>query len=123
MYPSQNTRQLSILLRTSRELDIIGDVTATLDNPSELLAWAYVLADPTISAWRGDAGARYVQVSAAHSHDPVRGQVTAVLACDHHPQFWHELTAHTDPGAHKPHPLTIKDLSDAWAAMPLTPED
>ena len=34
MYPSENARQLSILLRTSRELDIVGDVTATTDNPS-----------------------------------------------------------------------------------------
>ena len=43
MYPSQEARELNILIRISRELDIIGDVSATVDNPSELLAWAAVL--------------------------------------------------------------------------------
>ena len=50
MYPSTVARQLAILLRISRELDIVGDVSATVDNPSELLAWAAILTDATIAA-------------------------------------------------------------------------
>ena len=46
MYPSQDARELSVLLRISRELDIVGDVTATVDAPAELLAWANILTDP-----------------------------------------------------------------------------
>jgi hypothetical protein len=122
MYPSENARQLSILLRTSRELDIVGDVTTTTDDPSELLAWAHILPQPTICAWQGESGGRYVEVSAAHAHAPVRGQVTAVLACDQHPQFWDELGVDTSASTHQRHPLTVKDLSEAWAAMPLTPD-
>ena len=38
MYPAKDARELAILLRISRELDVVGDVTATVDNPSELLA-------------------------------------------------------------------------------------
>jgi hypothetical protein len=49
MYPAKDARELGILLRISRDLDVVGDVTATVDNPSELLAWALVLADPTSS--------------------------------------------------------------------------
>ena len=68
MYPTKDARELAILLRISRELDIIGDVTATVDNPSELLAWALILSSPHIVAWRaGDSGHRYLQVSA---HQP-----------------------------------------------------
>ena len=123
MYPSENARQLSILLRTSRELDIVGDVTATTNNPSELLAWAHLLPQPTICAWLGESGKRYIEVSAGYAHDPVRGQVTAVLACDQHPQFWIELVDDADLSRHQRHPLTIQDLAEAWAAMPLTPDD
>jgi len=122
MYPSENARQLSILLRTSRELDIVGDVTATTDNPSELLAWAHILPQPEICAWQGESGKRFVQVSAIYTRDPVRGQVTAVLECDRHPEFWHELTSRTDLSEHQQHRFTVKDLSDAWGAMPLTPD-
>ena len=35
-------------MRMSRELDVCGDLTATVDNPSELIAWATVLTDPTV---------------------------------------------------------------------------
>lgn len=34
MYPSKEARELAILLRISRELDIVGDVTATVESPS-----------------------------------------------------------------------------------------
>lgn len=123
MYPSDNARQLSTLLRTSRELDVVGDVTASTDNPSELLAWAHLLQRPTICAWVGESGKRYVQVSAGHAHEPVRGQVTAVLECDRHPQFWDELVADADLSSQRQHPLTISRLAEAWATMPLTPDD
>ena len=75
MYPSKEARELAILLRISRELDIVGDVSATVDAPSELLAWAYILTDATIAAWRAeDSGRRYVQVTAAHRRAPIRGR-------------------------------------------------
>jgi hypothetical protein len=123
MYPTREARELAILLRISRELDICGDVTATVDNPSELLAWADILTDPSITAWRAhDSGCRFVQVSADHRRDPVRGHVAAVLACDEHPEFWDELELDSlEPNC--PHPLTVDDLAKAWQAMPLLPPD
>src|SRR4051812_10961519 len=48
MYPSQEAPEIAILMKTSRELDVCGDVTVTVDNPSELVAWASVLVDPAI---------------------------------------------------------------------------
>ena len=50
MYPSREARELAILLRISRQLDICGDITATVDNPSELLAWATILTQHSIRA-------------------------------------------------------------------------
>lgn len=122
MYPAQATREMGILLRISRELDVVGDVTAIVDNPSELLAWANTLPDPEITAWRAaDSGNRFVQVSAHHTHEPVRGQCTAVLHCDHHMEFWRELRNTHDLEAGERTPVTIRDLSRAWSAMPITP--
>jgi hypothetical protein len=80
MYPSPEEREVGILLRISRELDVCGDLTATVDNPSELIAWATVLTNPTVKAWRPqDSGCRFVHVSADHHRAPVRGHVSAVL--------------------------------------------
>jgi hypothetical protein len=121
MYPSREARELAILLRISRELDICGDVTATVDNPSELLAWAAILTDPTVTAWRAeDSGCRFVQVAADHRGEPVRGHVSAVLACDQHPQFWDELPLEGLESG-RPRPMTVKHLAKAWEAMPITP--
>ena len=123
MYPSKDTRELAILLRISRELDIVGDVSATIDNPSELLAWAAILTDATIAAWRGqDSGHRYVQITAQHHRAPVHGRVTAVLPCEQHTEFWQALDLNElAPGETRN--LTITDLSAAWSAMPITPPD
>jgi hypothetical protein len=123
MYPSRESRELAILLRISRELDVCGDITATLDNPSELLAWARIFTDPSITAWRAqDSGCRFVQVSGDHHRAPVRGHIAAVLACDQHPEFWDELNLDSlEPN--RPHPLTVDDLAKAWEAMPLVPPD
>jgi hypothetical protein len=123
MYPSKDARELAILLRISRELDIVGDVSATVDNPSELLAWAHVLTGATITGWRAeDSGHRYVQVTADHPRAPIRGRVAAVLPCETHPEFWHALNLDDlEPGHTRT--LTIRDLSDAWATMPVTPAD
>lgn len=121
MYPSREARELAVLLRTSRELDICGDVTATVDSPSELLAWAAILTDPAITAWlAGDSGCRFVQVAADHHREPVRGHLSAVLACDQHPQFWCALPVE-GLEAGRTRPLTVKDLAKAWEAMPITP--
>jgi hypothetical protein len=122
MYPARAARELGVLLRISRELDVVGDVTAVVDNPSELLAWATVLTDPAVAAWRAaDSGSRYLQVSAPHDHEPIRGQVAAVLHCDQHLEFWRELTHTRDLEAGDRTPLSLADLSRAWEAMPITP--
>lgn len=123
MYPSKEARELAILLRISRELDIVGDVSATVDNPSELLAWAHVLTGATITAWRAeDSGHRYLEVTADHPRAPIRGRVAAVLPCESHPEFWHALNLEDlEPGHTRP--LNIRDVSAAWATMPVTPAD
>jgi hypothetical protein len=123
MYPSAKSRELGILLRISRELDVCGDLTATVDNPSELIAWGSVLADPKILAWRApDSGCRFVQVGADHHRTPLRGHVTAVLSCEQHPEFWDALPVE-DLEAGVTRPLTLRDLADAWEAMPISPPD
>ena len=71
MYPSAKARELAILLRISRELDVCGDLTATVGNPSELIAWGSVLSDPKVLAWQAhDSGCRFVQVGADHHRAP-----------------------------------------------------
>jgi hypothetical protein len=123
MYPSQEAREIEVLLRISRELDVCGDLTATVDNPSELIAWASVLSDPAIVAWQAsDSRCCFVQVSADHHRAPVRGRIAAVLACDRHPDFWHALDL-ADLAAARTRSLTIQDLTRAWEAMPVTAPD
>ena len=123
MYPSKDARELAILLRISRELDIVRDVSSTVNNPSELLAWAAILTDATVAAWRGrDSGHRYLQVTADHRRDPVHGRISAVLPCEQHREFWQAL--HPDElGPRQTRNLTFGDLSAAWSAMPLTPPE
>lgn len=124
MYPTGDSRELSILLKISRGLDIVGDVTATVDHPSDLLAWANILPDPSIAAWRAeDSGHRYVQVTAPYHHDPIHGRVTAVLSGDQHLEFWTELLPDDDLEPGKEQRLSFDDLSSAWDAMPLLPPD
>ena len=121
MYPSKNARELAILLRISRELDIVGDVSAIVDDPSELLAWASILDQATIAAWRAqDSGHCYVQVTAEHERAPIRGRIAAVLACEQHPEFWHALGL-DQVSLGETRNLTIDALSAAWAMMPITP--
>jgi hypothetical protein len=123
MYPSQEAREIAILLRISHELDVCGDLTATVDSPSELIAWASVLSDPAIVAWQAsDSRCRYVQVSADHHGPPVRGRVAAVLTCDHHPGFWEALPLEDLP-AGRARSLNVQDLTTAWEALPITPPD
>ena len=122
MYPSKEARELAILLRISRELDIVGDVTATVESPSELLAWTLILHKPQVLAWRAtDSGHRYIQVTAHRSKAPIRGDITAILHCERHPDFWEALSlAGLNPGDRRE--LAPGALSDGWAVMPLTPE-
>jgi len=122
VYPSENAHQLSVLLRTSRELDIVGDVTATVDHPADLLAWSDLLPNPIVYAWRTHSGSRYVQVTSRYNHDPIHGRVAAVLAADPHREFWGELVRDGDLGPGQEHPVTPRELAAAWAAMPLAPD-
>ena len=123
MYPSKDARELAILLRISRELDIVGDISATVDNPSELLAWATILTNPAIVAWRAkDSGNRYLQVTADHQRAPVRGRVTAVLPGRASPRVLERPRPGRTRRWRRKH-LDTKALSDAWAAMPITPTD
>ena len=123
MYPSQEAREIAILLRISRELDVCGDLTATVENPSELIAWASVLSDPSVVAWRAaDSRNCFVQVSADHPRAPVRGHIAAVLACDRHPDYWDALDLADLPSGGT-RSLTIKDLTRAWEALPITAPD
>jgi hypothetical protein len=123
MYPSREARELAILLRISRELDICGDATATVDNPSELLAWATVLTEPSIRAWRAhDSGHRYLEVAADHQRAPVRGHVAAVLDCEQHAAFWSECGLDDLASGGSRH-LSTADLARAWETMPVTPPD
>jgi hypothetical protein len=119
MYPSRDARELGILLRISRELDIVGDVSATVDNPSELIAWATILRNPVTAAWRGhDSGHRYLQVTAEHRRAPVHGRITAVLPCEQHEEFWQALHLEgLEPGQTRN--LTEGDLAAAWSVMPI----
>ncbi|GAA3649777.1 hypothetical protein GCM10022237_06880 [Nocardioides ginsengisoli] len=119
MYPAKDARELAILLRISREFDVVGDVTATVDNPSELLAWALTLTRPDVVAWRaGPTGHRFIQVTADRSRPPVRGRVTAVLASEQHLEYWDALgLADLEPGQR--HELDVPALSAAWAIMPV----
>jgi len=122
VFSTDDPRQIGVLLRISRALDIVGDVSVAVDDPSELLAWANTLPDATALAWRAlDSEKRYLQVSAAHHRRPVHGTITAVLCCDEHRSFWDELLdADLEPGKEKP--TSVDALARAWAtAVPLTP--
>lgn len=113
--PAQ-THALSTLLRISNELDIVGDVTATVTSPSDLLAWARTLPDPTICAWRADdSGNRYVHVTAPYHRNPVHGRITAVLSGDEHHPFWTALLSDGDLAAGDERPLPLNALITAWS--------
>lgn len=107
---------LFTLLRIGVELDIIGDITVTVDTPSVLLAWAHALPQPTICAWRADdSGTRYVHVSASCHQAPVRGQVTAVLNAERHRSFWSALLPEGDLAPGDEQLLPPSALVTAWS--------
>ena len=120
MTPSADERQLAVLLRISQSLDIVGDVSVTVDSPSELLAWANVLSSPSIFAWRGHvSGKRFVHITAVNGTNPVHGRVTASLRADQAMQFWKELIPNGDLDPGDEHPVTTQQLAEAWEAMPI----
>lgn len=120
MSPSADERQLAVLLRISQSLDIVGDVSATVDNPSELLAWANVLPDPSIFAWRGHvSGKRFVHVTAVNSTNPIHGRATAALRADRHMAFWKALIADGDLDPGEEQAVTTQQLVEAWEVMPI----
>lgn len=123
MLTSPNPQQLSTLLRMSSALDIVGDVTATVDTPSALLAWASALPEPTICAWRAeDSGNRYVQVTATCHRTPLHGQVAAVLTGDDHRAFWSALVPQGDLAAGDEQLLPLSALVAAWSASAREPD-
>jgi len=119
MSSSADERQLTVLLRISQSLDIVGDVSVTVDNPSELLAWANVLPDPTIFAWRGHvSGKRFIHVTAVNGTNPIHGRATAALRADQHMRYWEALLpGDLDPGEELS--LEIRQLAEAWEVMPV----
>lgn len=114
-------QQIALLLRIGAELDIIGDVSVTVNNPSDLIAWANVLTRPTIVAWRASStGCRYLHVTAHHTLAPVHGIITAVLPADHHRWFWDRLLpGDLTPGTDRT--LNHSDLITAWTSEPFDP--
>lgn len=117
-----NAQQLSTLLRISSGLNIVGDVTATVDGPSALLAWAHSLPEPTIRAWRAeDSGNRYVEVTSTCHRTPLHGRVTAVLTGDDHRPFWTALLPTGDVAAGDEQLLPLGALVAAWLAISLEP--
>lgn len=121
MCSAKDARELAVLMRISRDFDIVGDVTVTVDNPSELIAWAVTLKQPQVLAWRAEAsGCRFVQVSARGNQAPIRGRVTAVLPCKSGglDRFWAALGLDDlAPGDQRD--LNSSALSRAWTELPL----
>lgn len=121
---SADERQLAVLLRISQSLDIVGDVSATVDNPSELIAWANVLREPSIFAWRGHvSGKRFVHITAVNATEPVHGRVTAALRADGHPEFWKALIPEGDIDPGEERTITVQQLANAWEATPVEVPD
>lgn len=122
MHASADSRQMAVLLRISTDIDIVGDVSVVVENPSELLAWAHVLPDPSVRAWRaGVDGHRFVHVTDLADRSPVRGRVTAILKGDRHRDFWDALLDHRDLEAGEDVALRVADLGAAWKEMPIAP--
>ena len=120
MASSADERQLAVLLRISSSLDIVGDVSVTVDNPSELLAWANILKNPSIFAWRGHvSGKRFIHVTAVNGSNPIHGRATAALRADHHLMFWKTLIQNGDLEPGDEQSLTSQQLAEAWEAMPM----
>ncbi|MDI3331696.1 MAG: hypothetical protein QJR09_13320 [Micrococcus sp.] len=122
MYPPKDARELAVLMRISHELDVVGDVTATVDSPSELIAWVLILDQPQIVAWRAEeTGHRYINATAQRDRAPIRGAITAVLSCEEHPDFWNALGL-VDLAEGERRNVEPKALSKAWDIMPITPD-
>lgn len=120
MSTSSDSRQISALLRLSPSLDIVGDVSVTVANPSELLAWATSLSSPSIFAWRGHvSGKRFVHITAVHGSNPVHGRVTAALRADQYPDFWEAVLPNGDLEPGEEITLGVQDLVTAWESLPI----
>ncbi len=124
MTTSSDSRQLGALLRFSRSIDIVGDVSVTVADPSELLAWATALTSPSIFAWRGHvSGKRFVHVTAVSTADPVHGRITAAIRADDHLDFWTSLLDDGDLEPGDERTLAVLDLADAWESLPIEVPD
>lgn len=120
MFPSDAYQPIATLLRISESIDIVGDVSVTVANPAELLAWAQTLTSPSIFAWRGHvSGKRYVHVTAVSGVNPVHGRLTAALRADEHMDYWEALVPGGDLPPGEEVSLTPEALADAWSALPV----
>ena len=112
-------QQLAILLRIGEEIDIVGDASVTVSNPSELIAWTHALEDPKVCAWRSQvSGHRFVHVTAVNATAPIHGRATACLEADNHEAFWKALVD-GDLANGEERLITVAELSEAWTAAPL----
>lgn len=115
MGSSARAHQLAVLLRAARELDIIGDVSVTVDSSGELVAWARLLTGPQLIAWRAeDTGRRYLCLTATQRAAPVRGQVAVTLDGDRHRTLWDRLLDDRDLPCGTEHVLDPTALYRAW---------
>lgn len=116
---AQREQQLTILLRISETIDVVGDVSATVENPSEMIAWAHILTEPKVFAWRSHvSGNRFVHLTAMHVEAPIHGRITVALAADNHRDFWNTLVGH-DLEYGDERQLTSQQLVRAWATSPV----
>lgn len=103
MSDKTTTKEMGRLLQHASTLNIVGDATAAIETPEDLLEWTNALACPLILAWRCiDSGYRYVQVQARHAGPPVNGHLMIYLPCENYREFWSALVGEEmSPGAER----------------------
>ncbi len=115
---SDKTRRDAMVTLVQRALtiDIVGDVTSTVDTSEDLVAWTNLLIRPVILAWRSfDDGHRYLQVQAPHPGPPVNGHVIIQMPCEAHSPFWSALVCEElPPGTERE--LDRHTMLSAWMA-------
>lgn len=117
-------RQLTTLLKIAAGIDVVGDVSVTVSSPAELLAWAQMLPDPIVLAWRSEgSGHRFVSVTAFHERSPIHGNISIVLDGNRHIELWDALLGGRDLDPGEEALLDVARLAHAWNALPLSPPE